>query len=163
MVVLLEQIENRIIWVIDRIVATMLFVMVVIIAYLVVLRYLLDSGVIGANEVLRMTFAYATMLGVSVAMLRREHIAIPTLVNILPAKAQHLLSMLSFLLIGALNLVMLQQGYIWIDTTGAYIMPSLQIPQIYFQSSVLVGCSLSLLFCLTRVLVLSIKFFTGNF
>ena len=159
MLAALENLENQLTWIIDRLVSALLFCVLAIITCLVILRYLFDSSIIGANEVLRMMFVYASMLGISVALLRREHINIPVFINILPDVVKRLLDMISFLLIGILNVIMVYQGYFWIEKTGRYLMPSLQMPQIYFQYSVLIGCTLSVLFCLTRFLVLTITFF----
>ena len=64
------------------------FTMVIL---LVGLRYLFNSSIIGANEIITILFVYTTSIGAAIAVGQRGHIAVNILIEKLPQRlAKHL-------------------------------------------------------------------------
>lgn len=130
----------------------LLFGMFVMIAVLVVLRYLFATTIIGGNEATIVAFIYTTAIGASIAVLRDEHIAINYFVDKLSPQLQGRLLQLRLLLLAIVNLVIVIYSIAWIQRTGGFLMPTLGVPQMVAQFSIPLGGSLSVLYCAARLL-----------
>ncbi len=120
---------------------------------LVVLRYVFNSSITGANELVTILFVYTTAVGAALAIGKREHIAIPLVVEALPRRAQKFADIVGLVLVAILNTVMLGYSIGWIRVTGEYLMPSTGLPRAVAQVSVPFGCGLAVVYCLLRLLV----------
>ena len=143
----LLRIERGLTRTLEAINATLLFLMAAVVLTLVVLRYVFGTGIVGANETVTILFVYTTALGAAVAIGRREHIAIPFLVEKLGARGQCAAELVGFAAVGLLNAVMLVYSFRWIELTGGYLMPATELPRSALQAAVPVGCSLALVYC----------------
>ena len=130
----------------------LLFGMFLMIAALVVLRYLLATTIIGGNEATIVAFIYTTAIGASIAVLRDEHIAINYFTEKLSPRLQDQLQKLRLLLLAIVNLVIVIYSIVWIQRTGGLLMPTLGMPQVVAQFSIPLGGSLSVLYCGARLL-----------
>ena len=119
-----------------------------LISLLVVLRYVFNAGIVGANEVATVLFVYATALGAAVEVGRREHIAITYFVERFRPSRRRVAVVFSFALIAALNLTIAWQSVEWIAVTGDYLMPATQMPRRVAQAAVPLGCLLTTVYCL---------------
>ena len=126
---------------------TLLFLMAAVVLTLVVLRYVFGTGIVGANETVTILFVYTTALGAAVAVGKREHIAIPFLVDKLGRRGQRAAEITGFLAVGLLNTVMLVSSFRWIELTGGYIMPATELPRGALQAAIPLGCGLALVYC----------------
>ena len=117
----------------------------------VFLRYVLNTSITGANEVIIILFVYTTAIGGAIAAGKREHIAITFAIDWLPSKARHLIDQLGLLMVAAINAIMVWFSFHWIGITGDYLMPSTGLPRIVAQLSIPLGCGLATLYCLTKV------------
>lgn len=120
----------------------------------VFLRYVLNTSITGANEVIIILFVYTTAIGGAIAAGRREHIALTFAIDWLPSKARHLVDQLGLFLVAAINAIMVWFSFHWISITGDYLMPSTGLPRIVAQLSIPLGCGLATLYCLTKVFTL---------
>ncbi len=120
---------------------------------LVVLRYVFNSSITGANELVTILFVYTTAVGAALAIGKREHIAIPFAVEALPRRAQKFADIVGLVLVATLNAVMLGYSIGWIRITGEYLMPSTGLPRAVAQLSVPLGCGLAVVYCMLRLLV----------
>ena len=127
--------------------AALLFLMAVVVLTLVVLRYVFGTGIVGANETVTILFVYTTALGAAVAIGKREHIAIPFLVDKLGTRGRHAAELTGFLAVGLLNAVMLVYSFRWIEVTGEYLMPATELPRGALQAAIPLGCGLALVYC----------------
>ena len=130
----------------------LLFGMFLMIAVLVVLRYLFATTIIGGNEATIVAFIYTTAIGASIALLRDEHIAINYFVDKLSPRLQAQLLQLRLVLLGIVNLAIVVYSIAWIQRTGGFLMPTLGVPQMVAQLSIPLGGSLSVLYCAVRLL-----------
>jgi TRAP-type C4-dicarboxylate transport system permease small subunit len=118
---------------------------------LVVLRYLFNSSITGANEAVTILFIYTTALGAAVAVGKREHISIDFATEGLSPRRRKFVDIFGLILVAVLNGVILVYSIGWILRTGDYLMPLLGLPRMLAQLSVPAGCSLAILFCLLRM------------
>lgn len=125
-----------------------------IVLMLVVMRYLFNTTLVGANETITILFVYTMVIGAAMAVGQREHIAVTVVVDKLPALYRQILDVLVLLAIALLNGAMVWYSLVsWIPVTGRFLMPALQLPQIYAQIAVPVGGSLAILYCLLLILL----------
>ncbi|WP_454778749.1 TRAP transporter small permease [Georgenia muralis] len=138
---------------------TLLVVATVSLLFQVVSRYFFNSPTVWSEELAIFCFVWATMLAVPVAFLRREHIVIDFVVNVLPAGLQRLINPLTDLV-----------SAVTLGVVGFYAVPLLDVaerqslsglsmlfqttvPLSYLYLAVPVGCALCVLLILYRVAV----------
>jgi TRAP-type C4-dicarboxylate transport system permease small subunit len=136
----------------ENILALLLFAMFLMIATLVLLRYVFATTIIGGNEATIVAFIYTTAIGASIAVSRDEHIAITYFTDKLSPDAQQLLSRVRLVLLTVLNVTIAFLAISWIRRTGGFLMPTLGVPQLVAQLSVPLSGTLSALYCLVRLL-----------
>ena len=124
---------------------------------LVVLRYVFNSSITGANELITVLFVYTTSIGAAVAIGRNEHIAITFIIDRFPFHYRRFVDSISLILVAFMNFVLAWEGLQWIETTGNFIMPSTGLPRFVAQFSVTLGCGLAVVYCLTRLFFISTK------
>ena len=144
----MNQLRQRLYRVLEFLLAMSLLTIAIVIVSLVVMRYVFNTSITGANEFSTILFAYATSIGSAVALGRGEHIAIDVAVDRLPDSVQRLVSRLTIVLVGFLNLVLLIESIGWIQITGDYIMPATGLARKVSQVCIPLGCGLACLFCL---------------
>ncbi len=135
----------------EAVAAVCLCVLFGLIVTLVLLRYLFNTGIVGANETATVLFVYATALGAAVEVGRREHIAVTFFVDKLGERARRAAAGLAFALVALINGVIVWQSLRWIAVTGGYLMPATQAPRIVAQLAVPVGCGLAVVYCLIGI------------
>jgi len=135
----------------DLLLTVLLFGMFLMIAILVVLRYAFGTTIIGGNEATIVAFIYTTAIGASIAISRDEHIAITYFTDKLSPDTQRLLSRVRLVLLTILNVTIAILAVSWIQRTGIFLMPTLGMPQLVAQVSVPLGCLLSALYCIGRL------------
>ena len=138
--------------VIETILIVLLFGMFAMVTVLVVLRYLFSTTIIGGNEGTVVAFIFTTALGASIAIARDEHIPIDYFTDKMSPQARHVLTQVRLFLLTVINAVITVYAVIWIQRTGGFLMPTLGLPQLVAQVSVPIGCGLSAVYCLARLL-----------
>ena len=135
----------------ERFLAFLLLAIFGTVVLLVILRYVFNTTVVGANEGALIAFVYTTAIGGALAVSRREHIEIRYFVDLMPAGVQWVLGILQLALVAIVNFAIVWYSIIWIASTGSYLMPTLQLPQIVAQLSVCIGSSLACVYCLLGI------------
>jgi len=117
----------------------------------VILRYVFDGSIGGANELATILFAYTSALGVAIAIARREHMTISWFAMQLPTGPRKVVDVIGLALLAALNLIILFYSIKWIATTGGGMISVLQVPRWTSQIAIPVGTGASALFCLIKI------------
>lgn len=138
--------------VLENLLAVLLLAMFLMIATLVMLRYVFATTIIGGNEATIVAFIYTTAIGASIAIARDEHIAITYFVEKLSPATQQLLVGVRLVLLAIINIAIAWFALAWLQRTGGFLMPTLGVPQLVAQLSVPLGGTLSAFYCLVRLL-----------
>ena len=141
--------------ILEWILVAIFFGFFVLIIVLVVLRYVFNTTIIGANEGIVIAFVFTTAIGGAVAISKREHIAITFFIDKLPEHLNKGIAILGHTLVALINAVIVWQSIYWIGRTGGFIMPAMQMPQVVAQISVPIGCGLAIVFCLIKIVLLA--------
>ncbi|MFT4640470.1 MAG: C4-dicarboxylate transporter DctQ subunit [Verrucomicrobiales bacterium] len=121
----------------------------------VVLRYVFNSSIPGANEVIIILFVYTTAIGGAIAAGRSEHIALTFAIDKLSPPASKAMDVLGLALVALINAVMVWHSLHWIGITGDYLMPSTGLPRMIAQASIPIGCGLATVYCAVKAIILS--------
>lgn len=127
-----------------------LFVMVIL---LVGLRYIFNSSISGANEIITILFIYTTSIGSAIAVGQRSHISINILEDKLSQGSAKYLAKLQLALVGLINFIIAWFSLTWISQTGDNLMPTLGATRSVVQISIPLGCGLAALYCITSAIV----------
>ena len=147
----MKKLETALNHVLEGITTLCFLAILVIVITLVVLRYVFNSSITGAGELITVLFVYSTAIGAAVAMGKREHITIAAIAERLPRGLRRLIDALGLLLVAALNGALVWYSIVWIRTTGDFLMPSTELPRIVAQLSIPLGSGLAVLYCLFRL------------
>ena len=141
--------------ILEWILVAIFFIFFAVVILMVVLRYVFNTTIIGANEGIVIAFVFTTAIGGAVAISRREHIAITYFIDKLPKRLNTGISLLGLALVALINAVVAWQSIYWIERTGGFMMPAMQLPQIVAQISVPIGCGLAIVYCLINFILLA--------
>lgn len=122
---------------------------------LVVLRYVFNSTIVGGNEATVMLFIWTTALGAAVDVARGKHIIVDVFVSFLPASVRRWLDVVNLAIIAVLNVFLLKYGLEWLSAVGSSEHPVLHIPEGVVEVALPVGCGFTVLFCITRMVLLA--------
>ena len=145
-----EQILTRIL---EGFIVLCFFSILILTISLVILRYVFNSTIIGANEFVVILFVYTSALGAALVIGKKEHIGIPYFIDMLPHNFRKAIDIINFLLIAFLNGVMIWYSIRWIRITGGYLTAVLRIPQLYIQIVIPIGCGFAILYCVHHILL----------
>ena len=146
-----REFERRLTVALESVLATGMLGVLLTILVLVTMRYVFQSGLVGANELATVAFVYLSSIGAAVAVGRDEHIRVDLLASRLDARGRKALAVFTLSLVGLLNLVLVAYSLTWIATTGHTPMPASQVPRFVAQVGVPLGCGLAALYCCTRI------------
>lgn len=123
-----------------------------VVLLLVVLRYVFSTTIIGGNEATAVAFVFLTAIGASVDLFKDRHISIRWFTDRLAATRRQSLAKGRFVLLAALNILILYFSIVWIARTGSFLMPALGVPQWVAQICIPIGSALSAFYCVLRVI-----------
>ena len=124
-----------------------------IVILLVALRYIFNSSISGANEIITILFIYTTAIGSAIAVGQRSHISINILEDMLSQDFAKYLGKLQLALVGLINLIIAWYSIPWISQTGDNLMPTLGATRSVVQISIPLGCGFAALYCITSAIV----------
>ncbi len=127
-----------------------IFVLVIL---LVILRYIFSTTIVGGNEATVQLFIYTTALGAAVEVARGRHIIVDSFVNYLPAGPRHWLDIFNLALVGVLHGFLLKYSIDWVSAVGGNEDAVTHLPEGLVQIAMPIGCALTVLFCVTRIIV----------
>jgi TRAP-type C4-dicarboxylate transport system permease small subunit len=136
---------------IEHLLTATFMIIFILVVLLVVLRYIFNTTIVGGNEATVMMFIFTTALGAAVDVARGKHIIVDTFVNFLPTEVRRWLDVVNLAIIGILNIFLLKYSIDWIAAVGGSENPVLHIPEGVVQIAMPIGCGLTILFCITRI------------
>ena len=151
---MVQWLETRVTRLIEQLLTATFIAIFVLVVVLVVLRYIFNTTIVGGNEVAVMLFIFTTALGAAVDVARGKHIIVDTFVNLLPSGVRRGLDVVNLAIVGTLNVFLLNYSIDWIAAVGGSENPVLHIPEGVVQIALPIGCALTVLFCVTRIVSL---------
>ncbi len=143
-----QSVEQKITALFEGIISFFLLAIFLITVILVILRYVFNSTIIGANELITYLFIYTSAIGAAVAIRKREHIKITFIIDKLPSHSRQVIDVIDLLLVAFINALMVYYSLPWIAMVGWDESPVIRIPLGVVKASVPIGCSLAILYCL---------------
>lgn len=138
---------------IEALLGATFIVIFALVVLLVVLRYVFNTTIVGGNEIAVQLFIYTTALGAAVEIARGKHIVVDFFVNYLPATVRHWLDIFNLALVGTLNAFLIKYSIDWVSAVGGNEHPVTHLAEGIVQVAMPLGCALSTLFCVTRILI----------
>lgn len=141
--------KNKILKTLDKIedvtLVTMFVVMVSVIFFQVIMRYVFNNSSAWSEELGKFLFVWLSWIGISIGHRRREHIKITLLVDILPFKVNKLLEAISELILIVISLVTIYYGIIMINIQRTTPYAGIKISTSWGYLSLVLGCGIFVL------------------
>ena len=112
----------------------------------VLFRYGLSRPLIWTEEVSSFCFLWSAFLGAAAVAKRREHIAVDTLVELLPAALRRTIGVVTSLLIAAMLATITALGVMYADSQRNTTTEVLQMPVVLWALAVPVSCGLAFVY-----------------
>ena len=129
----------------EEVLIVIALVMMTILVFLqVVLRYIFNSGIMWSEEVSRYLFVWVSWLGLSLGARENQHIKVEMIVNKLKGNKLLIVTVLSDLIVLAINLFVVYEGIRLMNMTLLTHKKSalLHCTMAIFQAAIPVGCGL---------------------
>ena len=136
--------------VLEGIMSALVLIIWLVVVILVVLRYVFNSSIPGANEWIVILFVYATSLGAALGIGRDSHLSIEFAIDKCTLNNRRRIDMLNAALLGLLHAAIVILSIYWISVTGHFLMPSTGLPRWVAQVSIPIGGLLGFVFCSVR-------------
>jgi TRAP-type C4-dicarboxylate transport system permease small subunit len=143
---------NRLTAALEHFMSIALAVIFTVVLLLVVLRYFFSTTIIGGNEATAVAFVFVTAIGAAVDLFKDRHISVTWFTDRLDVAKQRYLAKARYVLLAALNVIVLYYSIVWIGRTGSFLMPALGLPQWVAQACIPIGCTLSIAYCVLRII-----------
>ena len=147
----MKHFEQVMIRAIELVFSICLLIMLILILIQVLLRYGFNESIGGANEFATILFGYTSALGITVAIARREHMAISWFTERLPSRPRKIVDAAGLILLFVLNIVILCYSFKWMAYTGSRMIPMLQVPRWTAQMAIPICAGASALFCFIKL------------
>lgn len=135
-------------------IAIMMVIMVAVMVYQVVLRYVFDRSNLWSEEVARYLCVYVTFIGSFIAIRRNSHLKVDFFVELLNPKLRKILMLVTSTAITLFLIYMANKGVEMVRGGFRNVTAGLNIPMAYVYIAIPVGCVLMILGMLEQILKL---------
>ena len=129
----------------EIVIVAMFVVMVIAIFMQVVMRYVFNNSLYWSEELGKFMFIWISWLGISIGERRGEHIKITMLTDKFSPKGQHIINIISELIVIGILLVTIYYGIFLVQTQATTHYAGIKISVSWGYLSVVVGCCCMLL------------------
>lgn len=124
----------------------------------VILRYCFNTVFIQTEELITFLFIATVFLGSAVVMYKKEHVSVTLLQMYMPRFVQKIMSIFQYVLMIAVNILLVYASSKWIVTNMNFLTPGLRIPYWVIYIVVPVGCVLSSVIAAIDLLKMIVNF-----
>lgn len=139
----------------DLVASAFLIVTTVLVIINIIMRYILNSGLVWSEEVATGCFVWSVFIGAVAVFKHRGHVGVDLLVKRFPAALQKAVRLITDLILVVLNGYMAYLSVLYIQTSYTKMTPVLGVSSAYISTSVLIAFVL--------MTVYSVKFVIGDF
>ncbi len=126
-------------------------VMVIVTLSQVIFRYVLTAPLPWSEELARYCFVWIVFLGAAIGLERGIHLGVDLFVNLLPAKLQKSLQVLSNVLIGCLAMAIIYASFPVIEMNFLQRSPAMGVQMSWIYIAIPTSMVLILLICVERI------------
>ncbi len=138
----------------DLVASAFLIVTTVLVIINIIMRYILNSGLVWSEEVATGCFVWSVFIGAVAVFKHRGHVGVDLLVKRFPAALQKAVRLITDLILVVLNGYMAYLSVLYIQTSYTKMTPVLGVSSAYISTSVLIAFVL--------MTVYSVKFVIGD-
>ena len=136
------------------IISIMMIIMVAVMVYQVILRYVFDRSNLWSEEVARYLCVYVTFIGSFIAIRRNSHLKVDFFVELMKPKARKILMLITSTAITLFLFYMTDKGIEMVRGGFRNVTAGLNIPMAYVYIAIPLGCILMILGMLEQILKL---------
>lgn len=111
-------------------------------------RYVLNDALGWSAELTKIVFVWMTFLGSAVAVQRKKHMRIDTIVGLLPEKTRIYIDIAVYILVAVFLIALSYYGIELVGRTSQLVTGALRWPRSVFSLPIVLGGGLMLIFCL---------------
>lgn len=123
----------------DLVASLFLIVTTVLVVVNIVMRYILNSGLVWSEEVATGCFVWSVFIGAVAVFKHRGHVGVDILVKRFPPMLQSAVRLLTDVILVVLNGYMAYLSVLYIQTSSTKMTPVLGISSVYISASVLIA------------------------
>ncbi len=123
----------------DLVASAFLVVTTVLVIINIIMRYILNSGLVWSEEVATGCFVWSVFIGAVAVFKHRGHVGVDLLVKRFPAVLQKAVRLITDLILVVLNGYMAYLSVLYIQTSYTKMTPVLGVSSAYISSSVLIA------------------------
>lgn len=138
----------------DLVASAFLIVTTILVIINIIMRYILNSGLVWSEEVATGCFVWSVFIGAVAVFKHRGHVGVDLLVKRFPAALQKVVRLLTDLILVVLNGYMAYLSVLYIQTSYTKMTPVLGVSSAYISTSVLIAFVL--------MTVYAVKFVIGD-
>ncbi len=136
-----------------KVIGIMMAVMVVVMCYQVVLRYVFNNSNIWSEEVTRYLFVYVSLLGSFIAARKNTHLKVDFFVNLLRGNVKRYFTIITNIAVLLFVIYLIPLSYNLSLSTMRNISPGLKMPMGYAYAAIPIGAVLILLGMIEQLLI----------
>ena len=136
-----------------KVIGIMMAVMVVVMCYQVVLRYVFNNSNIWSEEVTRYLFVYVSLLGSFIAARKNTHLKVDFFVNLLKGNVKRYFTIITNIAVILFVIYLIPLSYNLSLSTMRNISPGLKMPMGYAYAAIPIGAVLILLGMIEQLLI----------
>lgn len=150
---LAQRLESMLCRALEALLGATFILIFALVILLVILRYAFGTTIVGGNEVSVQLFIYTTALGAAVEIARDKHIIVDFFINYLPSALRHGIEIVNLTLVGVMYAFLFKYSIDWVSAVGQSEHPVTHLAEGVVQVAMPIGCALSVLFCITRIII----------
>lgn len=133
----------------EEIIAAIFIIITTILVIMnIIMRYILNTGIIWSEEVATGCFVWAVFIGAVACFKRKAHVGVDIVANLLPGLAKTIVNLLVDIALLVINGYMSYLSVLYLSTSYTKPTPVLGISSAYISSSILVAFVLMTLYSL---------------
>ncbi|WP_299446425.1 TRAP transporter small permease [uncultured Phascolarctobacterium sp.] len=136
----------------DLVASAFLIVTTVLVIINIIMRYILNSGLVWSEEVATGCFVWSVFIGAVAVFKHRGHVGVDLLVKRFPAVLQKAVRLITDLILVVLNGYMAYLSVLYIQTSYTKMTPVLGVSSAYISSSVLIAFVLMTIYAVKFVI-----------
>ena len=116
--------------------------MALLVILTVILRYIFNIGFMWVTELITYLFIFNIFFGTAIEIINKGHIAIDVFLKRMPKNVQHIINVITEIIIIIVQVQIIRSSIEWISKTGSVLTPGLNMPSVYIKSIVTISTAL---------------------